>query len=754
MPSYTFQTLSHIDFENLVRDLLQSELSIRLESFKTGKDLGIDLRYSKCNAQPLIVQAKHYAGTGFRALLSHLKRKEKAKIDRLQPARYLLATSIPLSPANKDTLRKALSPHVKGSEDIYGREDLNNLLGLFPEIERQHFKLWLSSTTVLEEVLHSRILNQTRITLQDIRDNARLYVANESYNRALEVLKDYNYVIVAGIPGIGKTILAKMLVLRFLRANYDFIDVSYDISEAYSIPDHKRPRVYLYDDFLGRTSIEEKLRKNEDNRLIDFIASVRKTKSAKLILTTREYILRQAQATYEILNSPVFDKPQCIVDLSQYTRPIRAQILYNHLYFSQLPRKHVEEIVRQATYLKIVDHPNYNPRIVEYMTDPMWVGSSQPRKYPAVFLHNLQEPFLIWEQAFHNQLTSAAREILLVLGTLPREVFVEDLERAAKSFLPREGVALSAREFRRALSELQGNFIVLRRDKENDIVAFHNPSVKDFVESYLDKNPGLYAALLQTACFFEQVHWICERFAKSGRVKGLQQELLVAVQNTLSSAPCILINYSSDRGRSTYKDREPLRNGARLAFIASLLGKAEFSFMSSFFRKALNELTKKMPDLHLSNNDVFLLTEEVSVVEGIDDLANAFFAAAKESLFRNAYWVSDVSHITDLMELHPQLFTTDDRERIIETVRNIVDNHLDDDYAQLLSDELSTVENMERRYNFGLHEQVERVRELLSSAEENYPPEDDYDDDRYSGGSGGESISNDALADIFSTLLR
>ena len=219
MPGYTFQTLSPIDFENLVRDLLQAELSIRLESFKTGKDLGIDLRYSKCNAQPLIVQAKHYAGTGFRALLSHLKRKEKPKIDRLQAARYLLATSVPLSPANKDSLRKALFPHVKGSEDIYGREDLNNLLGFFPEIERQHFKLWLSSTTVLEEVLHSRILNQTRITLEEIRDNARLYVANESFNRAFQVLKDYNYVIVAGIPGIGKTILAKMLVLRFLRAN-------------------------------------------------------------------------------------------------------------------------------------------------------------------------------------------------------------------------------------------------------------------------------------------------------------------------------------------------------------------------------------------------------------------------------------------------------------------------------------------------------------------------------------------------------
>ena len=73
MPEYTFQTLSPIDFENIVRDLLQSELSIRLESFKTGKDKGIDLRYSTTNEESLIVQAKHYEGTGFPGVRLDLK---------------------------------------------------------------------------------------------------------------------------------------------------------------------------------------------------------------------------------------------------------------------------------------------------------------------------------------------------------------------------------------------------------------------------------------------------------------------------------------------------------------------------------------------------------------------------------------------------------------------------------------------------------------------------------------------------------
>jgi len=754
MPDYTFHTLSPIDFENLVRDLLQSELSVRLESFKAGRDLGIDLRHSKSEASDLIVQAKHYSGTGFRGLLSDLRLKEKPKNNRLQPVRYLLATSVPLSPNNKNEIIQALSPHIKKPNEIYGKEDLNNLLGLFPAIERQHFKLWLSSTTVLEEILHSKILNQTRITLQDISDKARVYVANQSFNNALKILKDHNYVIIAGIPGIGKTTLANMLVLHYLKANYDFIDISYDVSEAYSMPDRKGPRVYLYDDFLGRTAIDEKLRKNEDHRLFNFISSLRKTKTSKLILTTREYILRQAQTTYEILNSPIFEKPQCIVDLSQYTRPIRAQILYNHLYFSQLPKKYIEEIVHQATYYKIIDHPNYSPRIIEYMTDPMWIGGNESNSYPVVFLRNLKEPFLIWEQAFNNQITDTARETLLVLGTLPREIFVDDLECAAARFLSIRGYDASDRQIRRALSELQGNFVVLRRDRGNDIISFHNPSVQDFIESYLDKNPGLYETLLKSACFYEQVQWLSKRAKKVGSTQQLQSALLGGFKSTLSATPCALINYSTDRGRSTYKARWSIRYGARLGVIASLIAEDDFSFLEDYFRVRLKILTKKMPDLKLSNDDLLGLSKKIAELDCINDLKSDFFTVAKESLFENAYWVSDASCIADFIELCSKMVSQEDRERIAETVSDIVDNHLDDDDAQLLNDELSSLEELEEKFDFGLRKQIENVQEMLSVAEENAPQEDDYEDDRYQGHRSNQLMGNDALADMFSTLIR
>lgn len=754
MPDYTFNTLSPIDFENLVRDLLQSELSIRLETFKAGKDLGIDLRHSKSESSDLIVQAKHYIGTGFNGLLSDLKSKEKAKIDRLQPGRYILATSLPLSPSNKEQIIQALLPHIKSSDEIYGKEDLNNLLGLFPIVERQHFKLWLSSTTVLEEILHSKILNQTKFTLQDISDRASVYVANQSFNNALDILKEYNYVIIAGNPGIGKTTLANMLVLHYLKTNFDFIDVSYDISEAYSMPDRKGPRVYLYDDFLGRTAIEEKLRKNEDHRLFDFISSIRKSKNSKLILTTREYILHQAQAIYEILNGPIFDRPQCIVDLSQYTRPIRAQILYNHLYFSQLPKEFVEEIVRQATFLKIIDHPNYSPRIIEYMTDPMWIDSDKSSMYPSVFLQNLKEPHLIWKQVFNNQITDEAREILLVLGSLPREIFLDDLKCATMRFFKIRGHNTTDYKIGRALSELQGNFIIIRQDKGNNIISFHNPSIQDFIESYIDNKPMLLEFLIKSAYYYEQVQWIVERAKKVGSIQKIKNEILEGLKSTLTATPCALINYSSDRGRSTYKTRWSIRYGARLGFIASLINNDDFSFLKDYFRECIMGMTEKILEMNISNTDLIGLLKKVVDLDCVSDLKESFFMAAKESLFTNAFWVSDASCIADLIGIFPQIFSPEDHERLAEQVREIVNNNLDEDDAQLLSDELYSLKEIEGKLQYGFSEQIENVRDMLSDAEGNSPFEDDNDDDRYQGHTSDQSVGNDVLVDMFSTLIR
>src|ERR1035437_8186094 len=118
-------TLAPEDFEYLVADLLSCEWNVRIELFKSGKDNGIDLRNTRMleSSGITIVQCKRYSPHRF---TEHLRsvRSERQKIEALKPARYVLATSVPLSPANKKALMEVLAPWCRSPGDIYGATEL------------------------------------------------------------------------------------------------------------------------------------------------------------------------------------------------------------------------------------------------------------------------------------------------------------------------------------------------------------------------------------------------------------------------------------------------------------------------------------------------------------------------------------------------------------------------------------------------------------------------------------------------------
>ena len=125
MPDYDYQNLSPTEFEDLTQGLLQKQLDIIFESFTTGRDNGIDLRYSQSFANDIIVQCKRYKD--YNSLFNNLK-KEVANVTKINPSRYIVVTSVGLTPARKKIIFKLFTPYIKNTADIYGKNDLNNLL--------------------------------------------------------------------------------------------------------------------------------------------------------------------------------------------------------------------------------------------------------------------------------------------------------------------------------------------------------------------------------------------------------------------------------------------------------------------------------------------------------------------------------------------------------------------------------------------------------------------------------------------------
>jgi len=149
-------------------------------------------------------------------LKSDLRNKELDKVKRNSPKRYIVATSVGLTPKNKSEIMNIFNPYILSTGDIFGKSNLNNLLGKYPDIEIQNFKLWLTSTPLLNKFLHNSIITISNMELNELRSKLKYFVRNENLNVASRLLEQQHICIIAGIPGIGKTMLARALIMEYM----------------------------------------------------------------------------------------------------------------------------------------------------------------------------------------------------------------------------------------------------------------------------------------------------------------------------------------------------------------------------------------------------------------------------------------------------------------------------------------------------------------------------------------------------------
>ena len=506
MVEYDFLILQPNEFENLTRDLLQKREGVFIESFTIGRDGGIDLRFtSPKGKRQVIVQAKRYKDY---AKLKNVLKDEVAKVRKLNLDRYILSTSVGLTPENKTEIKTMFSPYIKATKDILGKDDLNNLLGEYSEVEKQYYKLWLGSTAVLDDILNKRINNWSEMTLEEARKDVSLYVMNDSFERALTVLKENRYVIISGIPGIGKTTLSRMLAYQILAKDYDeFIKVN-SMDDASQKLQKGKKQVFFYDDFMGSSFLDIK-EIGFENKLLSFIEKVKREPDKLFILATREYILAAAKRQYEKLALSKIDIAKCTIDLSSYTEEIRANILYNHLADAELPIEYIKALLDGKRYLRLIKHDNFNPRIIESFLKQKLYKTEKPEDFVKRFLDFFDRPYSVWEYAFSNmsKMEQYAMYVRATMGSRP--VYLEDWYEAIYYYVNSLLGAVQAdcleEDWQNILKKLLGTFILTERVGDKDLVNYHNPSVYDFLIDNIRKNEKLQGKLISHAMFVNQL---------------------------------------------------------------------------------------------------------------------------------------------------------------------------------------------------------------------------------------------------------
>jgi hypothetical protein len=426
-------------------------------------------------------------------------------MDALGPSDYYFITSQDLTLNQKDRILESLRPHLSDSARILALRDLNQLLAQHKEVEENHFKLWMASANVIRRIVESGVWERSDGLMEEIQDRVRLYVSSASYPPALDMLHDKNVCVLTGAPGVGKSMLADMLALTHWETGWQIVPLaSHEIDRSWDVWNAERKQFFYFDDVFGQTDIQERLANDSGVTLGRLIRRIANAPRKLLVITTRTHVLHDAELRDEPVQRAGLRTRECVVQVQDYDRIQRARILYNHLYFSQLDKDLIRQFINDGIYLKIIDHDNFTPRLVEQtilqaelITDASNLGKQMLRAF--------DRPILLWGASFRESLTEPARWILLHLVSFPVQGAPFDELRAASIR------GTTPIEFTRAVNQLEGSWIKVegsRRAGRGNLVTFHDPSCRDFILSLLDSESAYVMQILRFATSAVQISQI------------------------------------------------------------------------------------------------------------------------------------------------------------------------------------------------------------------------------------------------------
>ena len=502
---FNFNNFNPNEFECLCKDILESILNTKLRTYKQGKDDGIDI---KCFTYEnnIIGQVKHY--NNFNNLHSILK-KEVPKVNKLSPKEYYILTNLELSPNNVRKIYNLFKDYMLDESHIIDGVRINDFLSENENIVEKHYKLWLTSSNVLSLINNQNILIDCEGLLDDIENESKFYVETSFYTEALNILDKEKLLILLGSPGVGKTTLSKMIILYYIAIGYHIrfssdLNIS-DIKNTISEDDSKE--IILLDDFLGQHYLN--LNESKPNEIKYLISFIKKYKNKKLILNSRITIFNEAKEKYSHFENCIGSNKESIhiIDLDYISNHDKAKIFYNHLYFNNIPKEYFNNIRANKDLINIIKHKNYNPRIIEYVTQKRNYETVIADNYTKYILEQLNNPEDIWHNEFIHRMNKIDRIFMHTLYSLTSHHIEKSiLEECFNKRIENESdIDTTINNFEQTFKRLSNSTIKHSIDKENkSLISAVNPSVNDYIFHQLKNNKQEVISIFENALYIEQ----------------------------------------------------------------------------------------------------------------------------------------------------------------------------------------------------------------------------------------------------------
>lgn len=509
---YNFFALGNDEFEELSRDILSRDLGQEMRIFGKGADQGIDIADCK-DGRTIIAQCKNYIDTPTSKLMSALT-EEREKIEKLNPTEYYLFINKDISPQKINNIYELFQEWMPSKKNIYTRSDCDAFIS-----KKENQDIAQRYPNILNmNSLHDLINSSTVIDNQDLLISSRvlskLFVPTQQYHIAMSLLENNHIVLISGAPGTGKTISSKMLATQFVYYGKYSLRFS-EGEDLHRIKDELSPHLdqkefIFIDDVFGQHYHD--MTNSNESLLKQIIRRVNNSPNKRMLVNTRMTILQEARQRFNFADESVSgEEPFTTVDMTDITPLEKAEIFVNHLRCRNVDRNYINVIKDNYNYRDIVQHENYTPRIIDRCTQQKFVHKTEPNKYTSHILDTLNHANAIWDDEFRHNLSSTDRILLYTLYSLTNQQVPEEvLRRAVNARINPSSELYESVNINDILQRLNESMITITHRNNVRMIGVINPSVNDYLRTYLYQAPEERERIIAHATFMEQIERIVE----------------------------------------------------------------------------------------------------------------------------------------------------------------------------------------------------------------------------------------------------
>lgn len=506
-PDYDFKSLSPYDFETLARDVLGAHDGLAYSTYRVGADGGVDLRAGAAG-DVTVAQCKHTPDADRRTLV-RMARAEREKVSRMSPApqQYVFLTSADLTAAAEKELLDVLEGTAE-TVRVHGRGWFNTCLAHHPHLERRHFKLWLTSTQAIREMLQGGVFLRGISRVKRIERNYQRFVFHDACAMAEEALAASGCVLLEGSPGAGKTAIAEYLVLQWWHRGYRIVVDPRTVDRWWEWIDDDVPTVFFFDDIWGQNSYGDHGSRHHDTDVRELIESLLarhdEAPFAKLlIMTSRTQVLRDTVRLSDASRHALGFLADSKVTVGQLPIGVRARILFNHVHAAVTAPSTRAKLADGDWWHDVARHQNYAPRIIELVVARN--RRSGATELVADLRQALDNPQEIWGASF-SSLPPYDQQLLLTLAVMDsRGVPWQDLVARMESLSSVES------SFDIATERLRDSWIADEPTRRGHRLSLADPSQRDYLTRYLATHPAAMASLISRAVHFDDLALLCQQ---------------------------------------------------------------------------------------------------------------------------------------------------------------------------------------------------------------------------------------------------